>query len=149
MADFDLTQAEADALLATEKHRVDDHVWYYPNLGEAIRVPLTSADKREAFLLDIRRGRVDFRKVTYQNRTRLVTILARLDLGGAPHENPDGEVVPSPHLHVYKEGYADKWAEPVPKQTFPNINDPWKTLGDFMTFCNVTKQPNIQRDLFT
>src|SRR5690349_3665382 len=110
----ELTQSEADALIAMEKHRVNDDAWDYPGLGVSLSIPLVSIDKRENFILDVARGRIDLRKGTYQNRARQTVILVRLDFGGQPHRNPDGVEVSSPHLHVYREGYGDKWAIPVP-----------------------------------
>ena len=53
MADIDLLQAEADALIAMEKHRVDDEEWSFPAPGERVAIPLTSSDKRENFMLDV------------------------------------------------------------------------------------------------
>ena len=55
----------------------------------------------------------------------------------------------SPHLHLYREGFGDKWAFPVPPKHFSNLADPWLTLEDFMRFCNVTEPPFIRRGLFT
>jgi len=72
MTNANLTQAEADALLAMEKHRADDLGWDYPDLGGQITIPLVSNDRREPFLLDVRRGRIDLAKGTYQNRGRQV-----------------------------------------------------------------------------
>lgn len=112
-------------------------------------MPLTSQDKREDFLLDIYRGRIDLLKGTYQNRARQVIVLVRIDFGGAPHRNPDGNEVPCPHLHLYREGFGDKWAVPLPADKFPNIGDLWQTLEDFMLFCNVVDRPVIVRGLFT
>ena len=60
----------------------------------------------------------------------------RLDYGGPLHRNPDGEEIPCPHLHIYREGYGDKWAVPIPTQDSPNIHDHWQTLQDFMRYCN-------------
>ena len=149
MADLNLTQAEADALLAMEKYRTEtDTEWGYPDLGGRITVPLTSKDGREQFFLDLRRGRLDLGKGTYQNRGRTVVVLARLDFGGAPHRNPDGEEISSPHLHLYREGFGDKWAFPVSLDNFPKIHDPWQTLEDFMRFCNVVEPPVIHPGLF-
>lgn len=74
-------------------------------------------------------------------------ILARLDFGGAPHRNPDGEEIGSPHLHLYREGYGDKWAFPVPDHHFANPNDPWLALQDFMRFCNIVEPPVIRQGL--
>ena len=148
MPDIQLTQAEADALLILEKHRADDSTYEYPGLGGSIRVPLVSSDKRESFILDVTRSQINLAKGTYQNRARSVIILARLDFGGAPHRNPDDQEIPCPHLHLYREGYGDKWAVPAPVANFPNIGDHWQTLSDFMRFINVTVAPDIQRGLF-
>ncbi len=148
MADINLTQAEADTLIAMEKHRISDDNWDYPITGASISIPLLSLDKRENFLLDVYRGRIDLLRGTYQNRSRQVIILVRLDFGGQPHRNPDDSHVSSPHLHVYREGYGDRWAIPIPEDRFPNVGDLWMTLNDFMLFCNITRPPLIQRGLF-
>jgi hypothetical protein len=149
MAEIALTQAEAEALIAMEKHRVTNDRHEFPMRGESLTVPLQSPDKREHFLLDLSRGRIDLMKVKMQNRGRQVVVLVRLDLGGAPHRNPDDTEVPSPHLHVYREGYGDKWAIPVPTERFRDTSDLWATLEDFLRFCNVTQPPYIDRGLFT
>ncbi|MDX2206157.1 MAG: hypothetical protein SFU57_00800 [Gemmatimonadales bacterium] len=149
MADINLTQAEADALIAMEKHRANEEHADFPMSGQSVVFPLQSADRREQFLLDLSRGRIDLLKVKMQNRGRQVVVLVRLDLGGAPHRNPDGEEVPVPHLHVYREGYGDKWAVPVPADRFSDITDIWGTLDEFMRFCNISQPPHIERGLFT
>ena len=149
MTDTSITQTEADALLALEKRCVDSTEWNYPDFGGRITVPLVSTDRRESFFLDLRRARIDLAKGTYQNRGRQVVILARLDFGGAPHRNPNGEEIDSPHLHLYREGYGDKWAFPIPSNRFSNLANPWKTFEDFMRFCNIIKPPVIRRGLFT
>jgi hypothetical protein len=148
MADIDLTQTEADGLLAMEKVRADDNQYQYPTAG-VVNIPLVSRDRLESFLLDIRRARIDISKVTYQNRARHVIVLARLDLNGPAHRNPDDEEVPCPHLHRYREGFADKWAHPLPQPPFTNPADLWQTLQEFLQFCNVTSPPRIERELFS
>ena len=148
MANVALTQAEADRLLALEKHRVDDQVWSPPHRGARITVPLTSVDGHESFLLDFRRARINILKSTYQTRGRQVFVLARLDVGGAPHRNPDDEVIECPHLHLYRDGFHDKWAIPVPADRFSNLDDAMQTLLDFMDYCNVTQRPLLQSALF-
>ena len=148
MADINLTQAEADALIAMEKLRVNDDRLDYPGLGGSISIPLISRDKRENFLLDISRSRIDLLKGTYQNRGRQIIVLVRLDFGGKPHRNLDDEEIPSPHLHIYREGYGDKWAMKVPTDKFLNNSDLWQTLEDFMRFCNIIEPPIIERGLF-
>lgn len=149
MADMHLTQAEADALIGMEKHRSTEDRSDFPMGGQSLVLPLQSADKREHFMLDLSRGRIDLRKVKMQNRGRQVVVLVRLDLGGAPHRNPDDVDVQAPHLHIYREGFGDKWAVAVPADRFRNIDDVWGTLEDFLRFCNITQPPHIERWLFT
>lgn len=149
MAEINLTQDEADLLIAMKKLKVNDDKWDYPGLGGSVTIPLVSEDKRENFLLDIYRGRIDLSKGTYQNRSRQVVLLVRLDFGGQPHRNPDQQEVPSPHLHIYREGFGDKWAVPVPLDKFPNISDLWQTMNDFMLYCNIVEQPNLNKGLFS
>ena len=102
MADIILTQAEADVLVAVEKHRSDEGRHKFPMRGASLSVPLHSIDRREHFSLDLSRGRIDLQKVKMQNRGRQVVVLVRLDLGGAPHRNPDDEEIPAPYLHLYR-----------------------------------------------
>ena len=149
MPEINLQQAEADLLIDMEKIGLDGQVFDYPGLGGQIIVPLISRNKREAFSLDITRSRIDLLKGTYQNRARQIIILVRLDFGGRPHRNPDGQEIPSPHLHIYREGFGDKWATAVPADKFANISDNWRTLEDFMRFCNITEPPQINRGLFS
>lgn len=149
MSDINLTQSEADSLIAMEKHRASEDRSTFPMAGQSLILPLQSADKREQFVLDLSRGQIDLSKVKMQNRGRQVVVLVRLDLGGAPHRNPDDEEVSAPHLHVYREGYGDKWAVPVPADRFRDVSDVWKTLEDFLQFCNIAQPPYIERGLFT
>ncbi len=149
MADLNLTQAEADALIAMEKHRDTEDRNDFPMADQSLVLLLHSPDKHEQFLLDLSRGHIDLLKVKLQNRGRQVVVLVRLDMGGAPHRNPDGEEIPVPHLHMYREGYGDKWAIPVPADRFRDMRDVWATLEDFQRFCNITRPPHIERGLFT
>jgi hypothetical protein len=131
-----------------EKHRTDDTEWEFPNPGGRLAIPVTSSDKRENFMLDVTRSQLKLTKATYQNRARQVVILMRFDLDGPPHRNPDGQEVPCPHLHVYRQGYADKWATLAPVSQYPNPQDMFATFEAFMQHCNITRTPRIQRVLF-
>ncbi len=148
MTEIDLTQAEADSLFAMEKVSADAREWDMPDLGGSVSVPLVSSDKKEHFLLDVSKGRIDLKRQKYQNRAREIIVLARLDLG-SPHRNPDGQEVGVPHMHLYREGYGDKWAFTLPAGVFSNLNDSWQVLTDFMKYCNISKAPNFKRGLFS
>jgi len=150
----ELTQPEADALLAMEKHRVNDDILRFPELGKKLIVNLEivnleSVDGRERFHLDMASSYIKLSKFTFQNRARTIVILARLDIDGAPHRNPDDTEIPGTHLHLFREGYADKWAYPVPPELFMDLSDRWTTLQDFMKYCNITKPPEFDRGLFS
>jgi Family of unknown function (DUF6978) len=53
------------------------------------------------------------------------------------------------HLHLYREGYGDRWAMPLPPERFSDAGDPWLLLLEFMQFVNATVPPDIRRGLFT
>ena len=154
MGDVQLTQLEADALIAIEKqHEVNDaandNSPALPDLGGKLCVPLLCVNKREKFSLDITRGRIDLKKETRQLRGRQAIVLLRLDVGGSPHRNPDDTEISCPHLHIYREGFHHKWAIPIPSGVFQNIDDSWQTLHDFAKYANITSLPTFERGLFT
>lgn len=141
MADIDLTQDEADALIAMEKHREGDESLNFPGPGERVTIPLNSPDKRESFMLDVTRARVKLTKATYQNRARQAVVLMRLDLDGPPHRNPDGVELPCPHLHIYREGFGTKWAFPLNPEKYPDTPHLFLIFEAFMQNCNITLPP--------
>lgn len=147
MTETELSQIEANTLMRMEKVCQDDITWLFPDLGGAIEVPLISGNQRESFSLDISRRRIAL-TTKYQMRGRQVVVLARLDFA-SPHRNPDGEEIGIPHLHLYREGFGDKWAVPVPEGMLTNQDDAWQCLLDFMQYYNVTTAPNIRKGLFT
>jgi hypothetical protein len=148
MSDHDISQEQADLLLQMQKRRRDETLWSFPGISDSISVPLASMDGREEFILDVARGRIDLLKATYQNRARHILVLARLDLGGPPHRNPDGEEISSPHLHLYREGFDTKWACALPPDQFTNPANLFESLQHFMAFCKVVEPPLFDAGLF-
>jgi MoaA/NifB/PqqE/SkfB family radical SAM enzyme len=142
-----LTQIRAQELMALQKYCVDSSPIPFPPAGTATRIELKSNDHRVDFLVDVnRKGRIRLSKCTFQERYAVVEILLRLDVDGPPHENPDGDLIPCPHLHIYREGFGTKWAIALP-QDFTNTTDLPKTLREFLEYCNVQKVPSVQRSL--
>lgn len=148
MADIDITQQEADALIAMEKHCDDSTEVNFPVPGERIAIALSSPDKREKFLLDVTRAQIKLTKATFQNRARQAVVLMRIDVNGPPHRNPDGEEIPCPHLHIYREGHGAKWAFALPVERYPEPENLFSTLEAFMKHCNITLPPRIIQGLF-
>jgi hypothetical protein len=85
----------------------------------------------------------------YQTRARKAIPLVRLDFGFKPHRNPDDELIPSPHLHRYREGYDLQWAMPLPMELFSTTDDLWSLLFEFMKYCNVTEPPNFVKGVLS
>ena len=140
-----LTQAEAEALLQIRKWFPADTTFAVPS-GKRV-YELESDAPEERFVLDTFRGTIRLRKVVLQNRARTSVILARLDLNGAPHTNPDGEHIECPHLHVYREGFDDKWAFPLDPNEFTDPHDLAQAFVDFCHFCSVRPPADFQEDL--
>lgn len=149
VSEMNLTQVEADALLAMEKFCTEEKPYRSPEFGGKIIIPLSSLDERENFTLDIHRSSLKLEKGTYQHRGRRTIILARLDFGGPPHRNPDGNEVGVPHLHLYREGYGDKWAFSLPQEPFAGKLEPWHLLTSFMIYCQIVRPPKLDRGLFS
>jgi hypothetical protein len=143
----DLTQADIDALLAMEKFCRVLAEYDFPGPGSRIEIPLESDDASEKFLLDIGRARIKLSKATFQNRARTNVILARLDIDGAPHRNPDGQEFPCPHLHIYRAGDGDRWAQPLPPGVFSDVTKLRQTFHEFMAWCNVKQTPKFRPGL--
>ncbi len=123
--------------------------WMWVRMGDALlkiaakQFEAQSEDGHELFVFDVnRRGKIKLSKCTYQERYAVVEILVRLDLDGPPHQNPDGAEVPCPHLHVYREGFADKWAVPLPAGVFSDVSNLAVTLLEFFRYCNVRNIPD-------
>ncbi|MGE4318642.1 MAG: hypothetical protein AB7E96_07010 [Deferribacterales bacterium] len=148
MPKIDLSDFEAKLLIKMEKECCDEKPNIFPGCGGKLNILLKSKCGKEEFTLDVYRGKIELTKNTFQNRARKAIVLVRLDIGGAPHRNPDGTEIPCPHIHIYKEGYHHKWAYAVPEK-FSDLTDSWETLQDFMDYVNVTKKPYVQKDINT
>ena len=159
MAHF-ITQQDADFFFEMEKFPEEEKEYQFPSSGQKLTITFTSSDKRENFLFDIYRGSIKITKITYQNRVRKAFILRRLDLDGPTHVNPEAEVVPfsflepyngkeipTPYLHIYVEGYREKWAIPADLLIKVEGKDIYETMNDFFKYCNVNQMPKIIKTL--
>jgi hypothetical protein len=139
-----LTQAEAEQFMQMAKHFVRPPAMITIPPGADDTYELADPSDRERFLLDVWRGTLRLSKLKVQNRVRTAVILVRLDVDGAPHTNPDGVRLPGTHLHMFKEGYDDRWPYPVDSSVFTLLSDPGKTFHDFCTFCKIESPPPVQ-----
>jgi len=139
-----LPQPEADELLRMAKRfeHATAVVAVPPGADETYE--LAAENGREKFLLDVWRGTFRISKLKLQNRVRTAVVLARLDVHGAPHTNPDLTRIGGTHLHLYREGYEDRWAFPVDPLRFPRLGDTAATFHDFCRYCHVIAPPAAQ-----
>lgn len=139
-----LTQADADQFMAMVKHfmRPPAAVTIPPGADDTYE--LAGPNDREKFLLDVWRGTLRLSKLRFQNRVRTAIVLVRLDVDGAPHTNPDGVWLSGTHLHLFREGYDDRWAYPVDASQFTLLSDPGTTFQEFCAFCKIESPPSVQ-----
>lgn len=142
-----ISKAEIEYLLNLEQNCKSSQKYIFPSLGGKIEIELSSTDKKEDFLLDVWRSHIDLTRTKFQNRARNTIPLVRLDINSAPHKNPDGEQLAGTHLHIYKEGYNDKFAYSLPGE-FTDCKSPGDFLEKFMDYCHIIKKPIIEEDLF-
>lgn len=143
-----LKQDVVDKLLAVAKNLAEMNNIPFPSLGSALMLDAVDFEEREAFKVDAnRKGKKKIEKCTYQLRYEQTEILLRLDIAGPPHDNPDGETVHCPHLHIYREGCGTGWAIPIPPDDFPTPADIVDTLRDFLRYCKIAEIPSIQRPI--
>jgi len=105
---------------------------------------IISMDSEHTFLLDFYRGSFNINRFTINTRFKKNIILIRFDSQGK-HINPDKTFFDGPHLHVYKEGYNDKFAYPISvlglNETNFTIQD---ALSKLLDYFNVIEIPKIQ-----
>jgi hypothetical protein len=156
-----ITQQDADFFFQMDKFPEKEEEYQFPLGGEKIIIPFTSADKREFFLFDIYRATIRVSKATYQNRVSKAYILRRLDIDGTAHTNPEvdnvplpllkpynGLEIPCPHLHLYIEGFGERWAVPADLILSIDDKDTCQIMNESVKYCNVKTLPVIKNNLF-
>ena len=141
-----LTQTEADTLIAMRKTFLHPRTISLPRGADETH-DLIGEDKRELFLLDLWRGTIRLSKFRYQTRGRKVIVLVRLDIDSAPHTNPDGTQIGRSHLHLYREGYEDRWAFALDSKEFTDPTNMGRSFEDFCHYCNIKMIPPFQGTL--
>ncbi|HBY69669.1 MAG TPA: hypothetical protein DEG69_19165 [Flavobacteriaceae bacterium] len=108
---------------------------------------IKAINSKNIYLLDFYRGSFELSRYTYNKRFRQSIILIRYDSGGR-HTNPDGVSFDGPHVHIYKEGFNDKFAYPISELSINNNFSMEEVLNKLLQFCNVTKRPSIEVPMF-
>lgn len=108
---------------------------------------INSLANKEVFLLDFYRGSFELSRYTVNKRYRQTVIMLRYDNGGR-HTNPDGVLFQGKHVHLYREGYNDKFAFPVSEIGITDIDQMETVFNKIMQFCNIKRFPTIEVAMF-
>lgn len=140
-----LSQQEADVLLAMIKILMHRGPLKIPEPGNELKLEVVSESENERFIIDInRKGKLKVR-CTYQTRYRKSIILLRIDLIGGKHMNPDGTIVECPHIHIYREGFEDRWAYPL--NDIMDIKDSFDLIEVLLKFLEYNNIRNIPDEI--
>ena len=148
---MELPQSEADRLLSLEKVFVSSDILPFSQTEPFEQThSLQSRDHREKFIFDMERGDKKRARLKFQTRAHKIVVLARIDIEGKPHRNPEtsphrpGERFTGVHIHVYREGFGDKIAylpEELPLFAAPARGDDAGWLLAFLDFCRIVNPP--------
>lgn len=136
---MELSQQEANTLIAIEKYLTTPSKGKIPPLGKKQSFPIHDKNK-EKYKTIMYRGNRNSKKVSYTLLYQGRIVLIRVDLNyNSPHQTTvDGELMPAntPHIHFYDEEHYDKIAHPLPSK-FSHTDDIVQTLYDFLSYSNV------------
>lgn len=142
-----MTQAEAQGLIQILKRLLQPNMITLPMTGSTSTVELCSVFSEKDYFSVIfnRKGRIDPSKYTLMLRYGKDKGLLRIDVGGPPHTNPNGTIVPCPHIHIQQRdtGHWDSWATDIPA-VFGNVADRIETFTTFLQYCNVCNIASIE-----
>lgn len=99
------------------------------------------------YLLDFYRGSFELSKFTANKRFRQTLIMLRYDNGGR-HTNPDGETFEGPHVHLFKEGFNDKFAYPISIINIEETDTMEVRFKKILHFCNIKDCPDLEVPMF-
>ena len=142
-----MTQAEAQGLIQVLKKILQQGKLTLPQSGSKAQFELCSvfSDKDHFTIIANRCSKIKRDKYTLMLRYRKDKGLLRIDVGGPDHTNPDGTVVPCPHIHIQRKdsGAWDVWAMEIPA-VFGNVEDRIETFKVFLQYCNVNNIASIE-----
>ncbi len=133
-----MTKEKAQELINVMKELLKTGTYMLPVVGTTGKIDLKSlSSPRDRFDVFInRKARIVSNKYTLLLRYPEENLL-RIDVNGPAHVNPDGSIIPCPHIHmrIKDEGRWDAYAYDIPA-VFGNSEDCASTLRDFLQYCN-------------
>ena len=144
-----LTQEEADTLREIEKILINPHKFRIPLQGKTEEYPvcyqIANMDK-DNMSISAFHGNKDIFKVSIRLKYNGNIILTRIDSRDQTrHINPDKTIIEAlqPHIHIYREGYDDKFAYPLPRE-FSDATNVCSLFRDFLSYSHVINLDEIR-----
>lgn len=142
-----MTQAEAQGLIQVLKRMLQQGNIMLPQMGNKTKIELCSVfSEKDRFTIIVNRSsRIRADKYTLMLRYGKDKGLLRIDVGGPEHTNPDGTIIPCPHIHIQQNDVSawDAWATEIPA-VFGNVADRIETFKTFLQYCNVNNIASIE-----
>lgn len=135
-----LTQEKFNELMSLEKF-IEAKKYLLPGQNEKNSVSVSDVNGYEKFILDVNRKGSFENKCTIQTRyiNEGTTIIVCLDINGPEHMNPDGRILSRNHIHIYKEGFEDKYAYDLDEFDWDLFQNIFSLILLFADYCRYNK----------
>ena len=138
-----LSQETADYLLETPKRYLDVGVAVDLQVGKGVEIDfIAELDQKEKFRIIVEFSARKKQHAKFELLARHSISLFRAEFGGPPHLNPDGQIIPCPHFHHYREGFSDRYCTPIGPE-FEGIHERLALCQRFLEYCMVVQFPKL------
>lgn len=131
-----LSQAEADNKIRLQKAFVDKRPLIINRPYNEKRQLISLYEPIETFYLYITQTAIDFGNYSTVTRYFQIPLVRACIDPDKKHTNPDGTQINGPHIHIYREGFLDKFAQPLPKGDFPDLGIV-QFVRAFLRYCSI------------
>ena len=148
-----LSQEEADTLRMIEKYLTNPELVKLPPPTGTVLHPVhyhREGRRMDNMKISTYHARINAQKISCRLLYNGNVMLVRVDTQDAtPHANPDKKIViqpHQPHIHIYREGYGDKFAYPLPN-AFRNAEDISSLFMDFLSYSRIINSNEVKVDI--
>jgi hypothetical protein len=119
----------------------------HPSNGDKLKLHLKNSLNQDNFELNISTHSIRIEKTNYHLQENRILPLLRLEVFATPHKNPNGEKISENHLHIYKEGFEDRWAYPV-DHILKHSRDRIIIFQSLLDTINLQSKLTVDKDIF-
>ena len=131
-----LSQSEAEGLIAVRKVFIERTPLTVNRPFNEQRQLRSDREPYETFYLNITQTAIEFGRYSTVTRFFQIPLIRACVNPDYVHPNPDGTEVKGSHIHIYKEGFLDRFAYPLSERGFTETAMvPF--IRAFLTYCNI------------